>query len=291
MQNPRTFPGAPATLILAVIAIVGLLSLNGMPQLIERHLLRPYQLVPRRQWHTLVTSGFIHADLAHLLFNAFSFWAFGFDLERALGTPAFVLLYAFSLLASSPATWAIHRTQPGYSSLGASGAILAVVFAAIVVNRILAAHPADSVPDSGTAVRRRLSRLQRAGRAQRGRAHQPRCACSGRGGRADVHGARRAGLARRRARHLAQLSAMLLPLPDRFEAPRLLVRPVQERDLPALLAVNGDAQTVSFLPHPQWGSLAGNEVLIAAYSHARAGGTARQYVAVLRAGDEAVAAC
>lgn len=134
-ETLEPFSGAPAaTLILAVIAIVGLLSLNGMPQLIERHLLRPYDLVPRRQWHTLVTSGFIHADLAHLLFNAFSFWAFGFDLERALGTPAFVLLYAFGLLASSLATWAIHRAQPGYSSLGASGAILAVVSAAIVVN-------------------------------------------------------------------------------------------------------------------------------------------------------------
>lgn len=134
-ETLEPFSGAPAaTLILAVIAIVSLLALNGMPQLIERHLLRPYELVPRRQWHTLVTSGFIHADLAHLLFNAFSFWAFGFDLERALGTPAFVLLYAFGLLASSLATWAIHRAQPGYSSLGASGAILAVVFAAIVVN-------------------------------------------------------------------------------------------------------------------------------------------------------------
>lgn len=134
-ETLEPFSGAPAaTLILAIIAIVGLLSLNGMPQLIERHLLRPYQLVPQRQWHTLVTSGFIHADLAHLLFNAFSFWAFGFDLERALGTPAFVLLYAFGLLASSLATWAIHRAQPGYSSLGASGAILAVVSAAIVVN-------------------------------------------------------------------------------------------------------------------------------------------------------------
>ncbi|MBS0433431.1 MAG: rhomboid family intramembrane serine protease [Proteobacteria bacterium] len=134
-ETLEPFSGAPAaTLILAIIAIVGLLSLNGMPQLIERHLLRPYQLAPQRQWHTLVTSGFIHADLAHLLFNVFSFWAFGFDLERALGTPAFVLLYAFGLLASSLATWAIHRAQPGYSSLGASGAILAVVFAAIVVN-------------------------------------------------------------------------------------------------------------------------------------------------------------
>jgi membrane associated rhomboid family serine protease len=127
--------GAPAaTLLLAIIAVVSLLALNGRPQIIERHLLRPYHLVPQRQWHTLVTSGFIHADLAHLLFNGFSFWAFGFDLERRLGTPAFVALYAFGLLASSAATWAIHRRNPGYASLGASGAILAVVFAAIIAN-------------------------------------------------------------------------------------------------------------------------------------------------------------
>ncbi|TXC66536.1 rhomboid family intramembrane serine protease [Piscinibacter aquaticus] len=134
------FSGAPAaTLLLAVIVIVSLLALNGRPQIVERHLLRPYHLVPQRQWHTLVTSGFIHADFAHLLFNGFSFWAFGFDLERSLGTPAFVALYAFGLLASSAATWALHRRNPGYSSLGASGAILAVVFAAIIV------HPGSSL--------------------------------------------------------------------------------------------------------------------------------------------------
>ena len=134
-QLAELFAGAPAaTLLLALIVVVSGLALNGRPQIIERHLLRPYHLVPRRQWHTLVTSGFIHADLAHLLFNGFSFWAFGFDLERSLGTAAFVALYAFGLLASSGATWALHRRHPGYSSLGASGAILAVVFAAIIVS-------------------------------------------------------------------------------------------------------------------------------------------------------------
>lgn len=136
MHEPLGFLfGAPAaTLLLATIVVVSLLGLNGKPQLIERNLLRPYQLVPQRQWATLVTSGFIHADLPHLLFNGFSFWAFGFTLERALGTPAFAVLYVFGLLASSLATWAIHRGNPAYSSLGASGAILAVVFAAIVVD-------------------------------------------------------------------------------------------------------------------------------------------------------------
>lgn len=123
-----------AALILALFVGASLLGLHGRPQLIERHLLRPYHLVPRKDWVTLVTSGFFHADLAHLLFNGFTFWAFGFDLERRLGTGPFVALYVVGLLVSSVATWAIHRRNPGYASLGASGAILAVVFAAIVVD-------------------------------------------------------------------------------------------------------------------------------------------------------------
>lgn len=123
-----------AALILALFVGASLFGLHGRPQLIERHLLRPYHLVPRKDWVTLVTSGFFHADLAHLLFNGFTFWAFGFDLERRLGTGPFVALYVVGLLVSSVATWAIHRRNPGYASLGASGAILAVVFAAIVVD-------------------------------------------------------------------------------------------------------------------------------------------------------------
>lgn len=129
----RLTAGAPAAaLLLAAFAGVSLFGLYRAPALIERHLLRPHGLMQRGDFHTLVTSGFIHADLPHLLFNGFTFWAFGFGLERHLGTPRFVLLYALSLLASSAATWFIHRKQPGYASLGASGAILGVLFASIV---------------------------------------------------------------------------------------------------------------------------------------------------------------
>lgn len=130
----RFTSGAPAsTFLLLVIVVVSLLGLYRAPGLIERHLLRPFGLVERRDYATLVTSGFIHADLAHLLFNCFTLWAFGFGLERHLGTPRFVTLYVFGLLSSSLATWLVHRRQPAYSSLGASGAILAVLFASIVV--------------------------------------------------------------------------------------------------------------------------------------------------------------
>jgi len=129
----RLSAGAPASaLLLATIVVVSLAGLYRWPALIERNVLRPHGLAQRGDYHTLVSSGFIHADLAHLLFNGFTFWAFGFGLERRLGTPAFVTLYAVGLLSSSIATWLIHRRQPGYASLGASGAILAVLFASIV---------------------------------------------------------------------------------------------------------------------------------------------------------------
>ena len=130
-------PGA--TLILVAMLAASLFGLFRSPALIERNLFRPHWLVPRRQWHTLITSGFLHADLAHLLFNAFTFWAFSFALERTIGSSAFLALYGFGLLVSDAGTWLKHRDDPDYRSLGASGAILAVLFASI------AYHPKSSI--------------------------------------------------------------------------------------------------------------------------------------------------
>ena len=82
---------------------------SRFPAPIERNLLRPYGLAQRSAYFTLVTSGFIHAGLPHLLLNGFTFWAFAFDRERRLGTPSFIGLYAMGMLSSSIATWLIHR--------------------------------------------------------------------------------------------------------------------------------------------------------------------------------------
>jgi membrane associated rhomboid family serine protease len=125
-----TAPGA--SLLLAIVVIASLIGLFVAPSMIERNLFRPHWLLPRRQYLSLITSGFLHADLAHLFFNGFTFWAFAFPLERAIGTPRFLALYFFGLLASDLGTWFKHEHDPEYRSLGASGAILAVLFASIV---------------------------------------------------------------------------------------------------------------------------------------------------------------
>jgi membrane associated rhomboid family serine protease len=127
---PTDSPGA--TLLLAAIVVASLIGLFAAPSMIERNLFRPYWLRSRREYRTLVSSTFLHADLAHLFFNGFTFWAFAFPLEREIGTVDFLALYAVGLLASDLGTYFTHRRDPGYRCLGASGAILAVLFASIV---------------------------------------------------------------------------------------------------------------------------------------------------------------
>ena len=125
--------GAPvAGVLLGVMVAASAIGLAVAPGLIEKSLFRPHWLVPNHEYATLLTSGFVHADLTHLLFNAFTFWAFAFGLERAIGSERFFWLYAFGLLASDLGTWVRHRHEPDYRTLGASGAITAVLFASIV---------------------------------------------------------------------------------------------------------------------------------------------------------------
>ena len=123
-------PGA--TTILALTLAFSIAGLLWFPGLIDRCALRPYWLVRRSQWHTLVSSGLVHADFGHLLLNMLTFWFFAFQVERVIGTARFVLLYLLALVASDAGTFLKHRHDPEYGSLGASGAIAAVLFVSIV---------------------------------------------------------------------------------------------------------------------------------------------------------------
>src|SRR5579862_8769916 len=96
--------------------VASLAGLSFAPQLLVRSLFRPYWLVPRREYATLITSGFMHASFAHLAFNAFTFWSFGRALEGAIGSQRFLVLYVLGLLVSNGGTWLKHRADPGYAS-------------------------------------------------------------------------------------------------------------------------------------------------------------------------------
>ncbi len=125
--------GSVAAPLLMILTIgISLMGLYQSPRIIDMCLFRPYYFLRRRQYDTMFTSGFVHADMGHLLFNMITFYFFAFQLERMLGTVSFVVLYAAGLVLSHLCTWHKHRNNPHYASLGASGAISAVLFAFVI---------------------------------------------------------------------------------------------------------------------------------------------------------------
>lgn len=122
---------APAASIILIVTLVVSLAALSNPQLLGWAMLRPYYLVRRREYEKLITSGFVHADYGHLAFNLITFYFFAFTLERRIGAMAFVSLYFIGMVLSELGTYIKHRNNENYASLGASGAILAVLFAYI----------------------------------------------------------------------------------------------------------------------------------------------------------------
>ena len=120
-----------ALIILVVTIVVSVIGLSS-PKVIERSLLRPYQVAHGTGYPGLLSSGFVHADAGHMIFNLITFYSFAFRLEPVIGSLKFVLLYFSALLVGGLGTCLKHRDDPNYASLGASGAILGVLFASIV---------------------------------------------------------------------------------------------------------------------------------------------------------------
>ena len=121
-----------AALIFGVTIAVSLIALYRMPRIIDLYVMRPHQVARGKRLETVITSGFLHGDVGHLVFNMFTFYFFAFPLDRYLGTVRFSLLYAAGLILSSMCSVQKHRNNASYATLGASGAISAVLFAYIV---------------------------------------------------------------------------------------------------------------------------------------------------------------
>ncbi len=98
--------------------------------------------VRRGEWHRLFSYGILHADYAHLIFNMFTLYFFGMDIERVCksalgyttGSLCFILLYLSALLVSILPTHLRQKENESYFGLGASGAVSAIIFAYMLIN-------------------------------------------------------------------------------------------------------------------------------------------------------------
>jgi len=120
-----------ASLIFAITLIVSIMAFYNQ-NLYGKLMLHPYNVSRGHYVYTIITSGFIHKDVMHLVFNMLSFYFFAFTLEQTIGHWQFGVLYFISLILSDMPSVLKHRENYSYYSLGASGAISAVIFGFIL---------------------------------------------------------------------------------------------------------------------------------------------------------------
>ena len=105
---------------------------------LSKTIMWPYGVKRYNQFYRFITSGFIHADYTHLFFNMFTLFFFGkaveayFSMYGLGGNIAYLALYFLGLIVSDLPTYIKHKDNYNYHCLGASGAVSAVVFAAVV---------------------------------------------------------------------------------------------------------------------------------------------------------------
>ncbi len=121
-----------ASFIFVFTLVTSIYGLYINPNLNQQFMLHPYSVARGKKYHTILTSGLIHGDTGHLAFNMLTFFFFAFSLEQIIGHWQFGLLYVLGLILSDASTLIKHKNHPWYFSLGASGAISAVLFSYIL---------------------------------------------------------------------------------------------------------------------------------------------------------------
>lgn len=129
----ETFQSAPvAALIFLVTLATSLYGLYQDQNMLNRMMLHPFSLVREKNYYTIISSGLVHANLMHLGFNMFTFYFSAFSLETILGHWQFAVLYLVALIVSDIPTILKQKDNPNYRSLGASGAVSAVIFSYVI---------------------------------------------------------------------------------------------------------------------------------------------------------------
>ncbi len=136
-RRPEHFP-VVTTIIIIVNALVFVAELTGGDAFVMRWSEVPATIIAGRNWVTVLTAMFMHAGWMHIIGNMIFLWAFGPEIEDAMGRLRYLVFYLLSGLAASLAQIAVmpHSNVP---NLGASGAIAGVMGAFLVT------YPRDEI--------------------------------------------------------------------------------------------------------------------------------------------------
>lgn len=127
------------TLVIIALTVIASFYAWSKPHIQQKWIFNPYRVNAGKEYYRFITSGFIHVDQMHLLFNMFTFYFFGKFVEQIFlsifGVPGLILFVAFYLAAivvSDLPTYLKYKNQPHYNALGASGGVSAILFSSIL---------------------------------------------------------------------------------------------------------------------------------------------------------------
>ncbi|WP_428659288.1 rhomboid family intramembrane serine protease [Runella sp.] len=122
---------SPVSLI--IILFTGLTSYKGFKDypFFHKYSFEIERVTVFKEYRRLITSGFLHVDWRHYIFNMYSLYAFTGTVEIIMGSAKFLAIYFASLIGGNLLALYIHRHDSTYVAVGASGAVCGVIFASI----------------------------------------------------------------------------------------------------------------------------------------------------------------
>ena len=120
--------------LLVILAANGIISYKGFN---DTHFFRKYEFhigsIRSGEQFRMFSSGFLHVDLMHLLFNMFTLYMFAPFVINSVGAMYFAYLYFGSLIAGNLLTLYFHKDEYYYRAVGASGAVMGIIYSAILL--------------------------------------------------------------------------------------------------------------------------------------------------------------
>ncbi len=133
------------TIIIIIVTLIITVIAFYSDEVMSKMMLNPYQVYHKKEWYRMITHGFLHADWTHLIINMIVLYSFGSNVEAWFGklkmagyidsvAITYSLLYFGGIIIASMITLFRHRNNRWYNSVGASGAVSAIIFTSIFFN-------------------------------------------------------------------------------------------------------------------------------------------------------------
>ena len=119
-------------IVIAITAVISFIAFNNQ-NIFEKYKFSVGAILRNKEYIRLLSAGFLHGDLMHLLFNMMTLYFFGPIVNQAFGDFGFLIIYFGSILLGNLFSLYLYKNQSWYSAIGASGGVSGILFASIAM--------------------------------------------------------------------------------------------------------------------------------------------------------------